>query len=151
MSSLPEFSRAAVLRKFKDPLAIEEVLMPRHVGIGAALVKIDACSICGTDVHLWQGELSLTVNLPVIIGHEMVGTLVELGHGVEQDSVGNPGGLHAHCLRQLLLLHHRPPAYAVHQPTRLHVRNHGTRTAATGRLFRVWLCFTPGRAAESAR
>jgi len=89
-NNLPEFSRAAVLRRFKDPLKIEDVPMPRHVGIGAALVKIDACSICGTDVHLWQGSLSLTVNLPVIIGHEMVGTLVELGHGVEHDSVGNP-------------------------------------------------------------
>lgn len=90
MTTLPEFSRAAVLRKFKEPLQIENVPIPRHVETGAALVKIEACSICGTDVHLWQGSLSLTVNLPVIIGHEMVGRVLELGHGADRDSVGNP-------------------------------------------------------------
>ena len=57
MSSIPEYSRAAVLRKFKDPLQIEEVPVPKQVEPGAALVKIEACSICGTDVHLWQGSL----------------------------------------------------------------------------------------------
>jgi len=90
MTTLPEFSRAAVLRKFKEPLQIENVPIPRNVETGAALVKIEACSICGTDVHLWQGSLSLTVNLPVIIGHEMVGSVLRLGYGADRDSVGNP-------------------------------------------------------------
>lgn len=90
MTAIPEFSRAAVLRKFKDPLSIENVPIPREIAPGAALVKIEACSICGTDVHLWQGSLALTVNLPVIIGHEMVGRVVTLGPGIEHDSVGTP-------------------------------------------------------------
>jgi threonine dehydrogenase-like Zn-dependent dehydrogenase len=90
MTTLPEFSRAAVLRKFKEPLQIENVPIPRQVETGAALVKIEACSICGTDVHLWQGSLSLTVNLPVIIGHEMVGRVLQLGYAADRDSVGNP-------------------------------------------------------------
>ncbi len=90
MMKIPEYSRAAVLRKFKEPLQIENVPIPSNVETNAALVKIEACSICGTDVHLWQGSLSLTVNLPVIIGHEMVGRILRLGHMASRDSVGNP-------------------------------------------------------------
>ena len=88
--TIPEYSRAAVLRKFKDPLKIEEVPIPKSVETGSALVKIEACSICGTDVHLWQGSLALTVNLPVIIGHEMMGSILKLGDGSDRDSVGKP-------------------------------------------------------------
>jgi threonine dehydrogenase-like Zn-dependent dehydrogenase len=88
MSAIPEFSRAAVLRTFKDQLRIEDVPVPRHIEPRAALVKMEACSICGTDIHLWQGSLSLKVDLPVIIGHEMVGRIVSLGEGVRSDSVG---------------------------------------------------------------
>lgn len=88
MIDVPEYSRAAVLREFKAPLAIEEVPVPRDTEPNAALVKIEMCSICGTDVHLWQGALSLKVNLPVIIGHEMVGRIVRTGAGVTADSVG---------------------------------------------------------------
>lgn len=88
MSAIPEFSRAAVLRKFKDPLRIEDVPVPEYLESRAALVQMQACSICGTDVHLWQGALSLKVDLPVIIGHEMVGRIVSLGDQVREDSVG---------------------------------------------------------------
>ncbi len=90
MTPIPEFSRAAVLREFKAPLRIEEVPVPRETEPNAALVKIEMCSICGTDVHLWQGSLSLKVNLPVIIGHEMVGRVIRTGKGVSTDSVGTP-------------------------------------------------------------
>src|SRR4051812_19291835 len=90
MSAVPKFARAAVLRSFKSPLRIEEVPVPEELEPGAVLVKIETCSICGTDVHLWQGSLSLKVDLPVIIGHEMVGRVVKLGPGAETDSVGQP-------------------------------------------------------------
>jgi threonine dehydrogenase-like Zn-dependent dehydrogenase len=90
MSEIPEFARAAVLRKFKEPLGIENVPIPRDIAPRAALVKMEACSICGTDVHLWQGALSLKVDLPVIIGHEMVGRVVALGEGADSDTVGQP-------------------------------------------------------------
>lgn len=90
MTPIPEFSRAAVLRQFKAPLRIEEVPVPRDMEPDAALVKIEMCSICGTDVHLWQGSLSLKVNLPVIVGHEMVGRVIRAGKGVRADSVGTP-------------------------------------------------------------
>lgn len=90
MSNFPEFSRAAVLRKFKDPLHIEAVPVPKYLEPRAVLVKMEACSICGTDIHLWQGSLSLKVDLPVIIGHEMVGRIVSLGDVVRTDSIGQP-------------------------------------------------------------
>jgi threonine dehydrogenase-like Zn-dependent dehydrogenase len=44
--------------------------------------------ICGTDVHLWKGELPIA--LPIILGHETVGRLVQLGEGLEQDWTGQP-------------------------------------------------------------
>ena len=85
---LPSFSRAAVLRGFAAPLTIEEVPVPREIEAGAILVRIDACSVCGTDVHLWQGSLSTTLQLPVILGHEMMGRIVALGRDADRDSVG---------------------------------------------------------------
>ena len=44
--------------------------------------------ICGTDVHLWKGELPIT--LPVILEHETAGRIEALGDGVEQDWTGQP-------------------------------------------------------------
>lgn len=88
MASFPSTSRAAVLRGFKQPVAIEDVPVPRDIEPGALLVKTETCSICGTDVHLWQGALSLPVDLPVILGHEMVGRVVGFGPGADTDSAG---------------------------------------------------------------
>ena len=51
----PEYAKAAVLREFGKPLAVEEVQVPRELEAGALLVKIEVCSICGTDVHLAHG------------------------------------------------------------------------------------------------
>ena len=86
--SLPKYSRAAVVREFKAPVCVEEVPVPQAVEPGAIVTKLHACSICGTDVHLWQGELALRVDLPVILGHEMVGEIVAMGDGADRDSIG---------------------------------------------------------------
>jgi threonine dehydrogenase-like Zn-dependent dehydrogenase len=90
MSSLPTVSRAAVVRAFRAPIAIEEVPVPQELEPGAILVRIEICSICGSDVHLWQDSLASKVELPVILGHEMVGCIVAIGHGAQRDSVGQP-------------------------------------------------------------
>lgn len=90
LGALPKFSRAAVVRQFGEPLQIRDVPMPAEVEPGALLVKTTACSICGTDVHLSRGNLALKVDLPVILGHEMVGRVVAIGAGAERDSVGQP-------------------------------------------------------------
>jgi D-arabinose 1-dehydrogenase-like Zn-dependent alcohol dehydrogenase len=87
---LPKFSKAAVVRQFGTPITIEEVPVPRDIEPGAVLTRIEMCSICGTDVHLWQGALATKIELPVILGHEMVGRIVALGAGQHRDSVGQP-------------------------------------------------------------
>lgn len=87
---LPKFSRAAVLRQYRTPLAIEDVPVPAEIEPGAVLAKIETCTVCGTDVHLWQGSLTRKVDLPVIIGHEMVGRVVAMGSGANRDSMGAP-------------------------------------------------------------
>jgi len=84
----PSVSRAAVVRTFGAPIAIEEVPIPSELDPGALLVRIETCSVCGTDVHLWQGTLSTKVELPVILGHEMVGRIVAMGSGPQRDTVG---------------------------------------------------------------
>jgi L-iditol 2-dehydrogenase len=89
---IPRFSRAAVLTAYGEPLEIRELPVPTDIEVGALLVKIEATTICGSDVHLWTGELEAThpnVPLPIIPGHEFVGTVVRAGEGTERDSVGN--------------------------------------------------------------
>ncbi|NLI67351.1 MAG: zinc-binding dehydrogenase [Bacilli bacterium] len=102
--NIPKYSRAAVVREFKKPLEIENVQIPETIEPEALLVKIKKSSICGTDIHLWQGNLNLDIHLPVILGHEMVGEIVAIGENADRDSVGQPLALgdrviwaHADC------------------------------------------------------
>lgn len=88
MKSFPSVSRAAVIRSFGVPIAIEDVPVPTELEPGAILTRIEMCSVCGTDVHLWQGSLATKVELPVILGHEMVGRIVALGPGPQRDTAG---------------------------------------------------------------
>lgn len=79
--------KAAVLDAFKSPLTFREFTRP-SVEPGAALARTQMAGICGTDVHLWRGELK--INLPVILGHETVGIIEELGPGLDRDWNGQP-------------------------------------------------------------
>ena len=90
-SRLPETCRAAVVTAFNQPVEMREVPIP-ELEHGALLVKIDAATVCGSDVHLWDGSLNAIrpINLPVIPGHEMAGTIVALGEGVHTDVTGEP-------------------------------------------------------------
>jgi len=81
-------SRAAVLVRFQEPLEIREYPTPREVGPGEVLVRVDAAGICGTDVHLWLGQLKIPI--PVILGHETVGRIEALGGGPMLDWRGAP-------------------------------------------------------------
>jgi threonine dehydrogenase-like Zn-dependent dehydrogenase len=79
--------KAAVLEQFKMPIALREFALP-EVEPGAALVRTVMAGICGTDVHLWRGELPIAT--PEILGHETVGVIEELGEGLETDWTGKP-------------------------------------------------------------
>src|SRR5436190_4295181 len=80
--------RASVLQNFNQPLEGREFPVPEQVEPAAALVRTEMAGICGTDVHLWKGELP--ISLPVILGHETVGRIETLGPGLEKDWTGQP-------------------------------------------------------------
>lgn len=92
MMDLPKTSRAACVVAFREPLEIRDIPIPDTLEPGAILVKTERASICGSDVHLWQGELggAARMQLPVILGHEMMGRVARLGPGVRCDSAGQP-------------------------------------------------------------
>ena len=70
--------RAAVFQG-KGKIGLREV--PRPVpGVGQALIKVTMTTICGTDVHILKGEYPVREGL--IVGHEPVGVIEELGPGV---------------------------------------------------------------------
>jgi threonine dehydrogenase-like Zn-dependent dehydrogenase len=72
----------AVVFKGKDRIAIEEVPKPRPRA-GEALIRITTTTICGTDVHIVRGEYPVRPGL--VLGHEPVGVIAELGAGLEHE------------------------------------------------------------------
>jgi threonine dehydrogenase-like Zn-dependent dehydrogenase len=76
--------RAAVFRAPGD-IHIEEVPRP-HPGPGEAVIRVTLTTICGTDVHILKGEYPVSPGL--VIGHEPVGVIDELGAGVVGYEVG---------------------------------------------------------------
>ena len=89
---IPTTSRAAVLTKHSEPLEIREIPVPQKLEPNALLVRIEAATVCGSDLHLWDGSLggSQALDLPVIPGHEMVGRIVAFGDDAEQEDGANP-------------------------------------------------------------
>jgi D-arabinose 1-dehydrogenase-like Zn-dependent alcohol dehydrogenase len=92
MNAIPKTSRAACVVAFGHPLEIRHIPIPEEIEPGAILVRTEVASICGSDVHLWQGELGAggRIQLPIILGHEMMGRVARLGPGVKHDSAGQP-------------------------------------------------------------
>ena len=76
-------AKASVLAAFNAPLRLEQFLLPNKPEPGAALIRTEMAGICGTDVHLWKGQLP--ISLPVILGHETVGRIEQLGDGLDCD------------------------------------------------------------------
>jgi alcohol dehydrogenase len=76
--------RALVFRG-PNQIAIERVPIPKP-GVGEAVIRITLTTICGTDVHILKGEYKVRPGL--VIGHEAVGVIHELGEGVSGYRVG---------------------------------------------------------------
>lgn len=76
-------SKAAVLTATQSQFEIQEFPVPSQLSPGEARVKVTMAGICGTDVHLWKGELPIP--LPNILGHETVGVIEQMGAGLERD------------------------------------------------------------------
>jgi len=79
-ASIPETMRAMVLHRPGEALRLERRPVPRP-GRGQVLLRVEACGVCRTDLHLIDGELP-EPRLPVIPGHEIVGRVAALGEGV---------------------------------------------------------------------
>ncbi|HET7552030.1 MAG TPA: zinc-dependent alcohol dehydrogenase family protein [Gemmatimonadaceae bacterium] len=84
--------RAMVLERPGEALRMKEVPVPEAVA-GELLVRVEACAVCRTDLHVVDGELP-NPKLPLIPGHEIVGSVEKVGSGVsafrEGDRVGVP-------------------------------------------------------------
>ncbi|HAP41142.1 MAG TPA: alcohol dehydrogenase [Nitrospira sp.] len=77
--------RATVFHGIND-IRVEEVEQP-HAGVGEAMIRVTLTTICGTDLHIVRGEYSVKPGL--IIGHEPVGVIEELGPGVTGYEIGD--------------------------------------------------------------
>lgn len=89
MSEIPHTSRAAVLVNYNQPVEIREIEIP-PLEPGAILVKVEASTICGTDVHMRHGRLTQFSKVPLVMGHEITGRIVKLGEGREKDAAEQP-------------------------------------------------------------
>jgi len=85
--SIPQKCLAAVLTDYGKPLEMREVAIPR-VEDGAILVKVEVAGICGSDVHIFHGNLGIKAPPPFIMGHETIGRIVALGAGRDRDAAG---------------------------------------------------------------
>ena len=83
--------RAMVLEKPRRPLAPQDVPKPKP-DAGQLLVRVNACAVCRTDLHIVDGELA-NPKLPLIPGHQIVGRIERTGTGVEKFSLGERVGI----------------------------------------------------------
>ena len=83
--------RAMILDAFGRPLRHADVPTPKPGG-GQLLIRVRACAVCRTDLHVIDGELTQP-KLPLIPGHEIVGTVERLGEGVESFKIGDRVGV----------------------------------------------------------
>ncbi len=92
-------------------MVLKEFPLP-HIGPEEALLRVDMVGVCGSDVGIYRGKVSRVPRpYPIIMGHEIFGTVVEVGreasrrHGAEGRGPGDCGVRLR--LREMLLLHER--------------------------------------------
>jgi propanol-preferring alcohol dehydrogenase len=87
--------KAAVLHEFKTPLRLEEVAPPR-IDAEEVLIEVEVCGVCHSDLHVAEGDwlqFARIVKKPLILGHEIVGRVVERGSAVQDVEVGDRVGV----------------------------------------------------------
>lgn len=80
--------KAARFHRVGSPLSLEEIAIPSP-GPGQALVKVRACGICGSDIHILYEGVTPTAFTPITLGHEPAGQVAEVGPGVEDFQPGD--------------------------------------------------------------
>ena len=81
--------KALVKKERKPGLWLDEVPVPKY-GINDVLIKVQKTAICGTDVHIynWDAWAQKTIPVPMVIGHEFVGTVAAMGSNVHDLEIG---------------------------------------------------------------
>src|SRR6201999_1201603 len=81
--------KALVKAKSEPGLWLQDVPEPK-CGINDVLIRIDRTGICGTDLHIykWDAWAKRTIPVPMVVGHEFVGEIVEVGSNVKDFHVG---------------------------------------------------------------
>ena len=93
--------RAMVLKQPGMPLEMQELPIPKPAK-GQVLLKVSACGICRTDLHVLDGELTQP-SLPLVPGHQIVGTVEAIGDNIDNLELGQRlgvpwlGGSCGHC------------------------------------------------------
>ena len=82
--------KALVKSKAEVGLWLEDVPVP-EIGINDVLIEVLRTGICGTDVHIynWDAWAQKTIPVPLVVGHEFVGRIVEVGSNVKDFHVGD--------------------------------------------------------------
>jgi propanol-preferring alcohol dehydrogenase len=83
--------QAMLLERPGGPLKAAEIAVP-HTGPGQILIKVAACGVCRTDLHIFDGELAQP-KLPLVLGHEIVGHIEVLGDDVAESAIGDRVGV----------------------------------------------------------
>jgi alcohol dehydrogenase, propanol-preferring len=87
--------RAAVLHEFKKALTLEDVLRPRPEA-NDVLIQVEACGVCHSDLHVADGDwpqFTPITKMPLILGHEIAGRVVEKGSAVREVQIGDRVGV----------------------------------------------------------
>jgi propanol-preferring alcohol dehydrogenase len=104
--NIPGKMRAMLFEEPGRPLRLVDVNVPAP-GAGQVLIRVHACGVCRTDLHIVDGELA-NPRLPLILGHEIVGSVAQVGDRVQRfrpgDRIGVPwlgwtDGQCRYCLR----------------------------------------------------
>jgi alcohol dehydrogenase, propanol-preferring len=91
MAKTADTMEAMVLSIAGKPLRCERLPVPEPAP-GQVLVRVHACGVCRTDLHVFDGELTHP-KLPLVLGHEIVGTVVRVGSGVDEIHLGDRIGI----------------------------------------------------------
>ncbi|MFT5173544.1 MAG: threonine 3-dehydrogenase [Gammaproteobacteria bacterium] len=91
--------KALVKKRAEPGICMDSVPMPT-VGTNEVLIQVEMTAICGTDLHIynWDEWAQRTIKPPLVIGHEFVGRIVELGVGVDNYRLGERVSAEGHIV-----------------------------------------------------
>jgi propanol-preferring alcohol dehydrogenase len=91
VASIGAHGRAMRMHAARAPLRLEAVAIPTP-GVGQVLLRVHACAVCRTDLHVVDADLT-EPKLPLVPGHEIIGTVAALGSEVDRFDIGDRVGV----------------------------------------------------------